>query len=41
MQPSEKDVANFLTFAPDAGEGKAFLYLEVSHHRAKNEYQPC
>lgn len=28
MLPSEDDVANFLAVAPDAGEGKAFLYLE-------------
>jgi hypothetical protein len=31
MTPSEDDVTNFLAFAPEAGEGKAFLFLEVSH----------
>lgn len=30
MLPSEENVTTFLTFAPEAGEGKAFLYLEVS-----------
>lgn len=30
MTPSEEDIANFLIFAPEAGEGKAFLFLEVS-----------
>ena len=33
MKPSKEDVANFVAFAPDAGEGKAFVYLEVRHHR--------
>ncbi|KAE8451087.1 hypothetical protein EG329_004759 [Mollisiaceae sp. DMI_Dod_QoI] len=28
MLPSEDDVANFVAFAPDAGEGKAFMFLE-------------
>jgi hypothetical protein len=31
MLPSEDDVANFIAFAPDAGEGKAFMFLEVRH----------
>jgi hypothetical protein len=31
MTPSGEDVTNFLAFAPEAGEGKAFLFLEVSH----------
>jgi len=31
MTPSADDVTNFLAFAPEAGEGKAFLFLEVSH----------
>lgn len=30
MLPSEEQVAEFLTFAPDAGEGKAFVFLEVN-----------
>jgi hypothetical protein len=29
MLPSEDDIAKFIAFAPDAGEGKAFMYLEV------------
>ncbi|OCK73109.1 hypothetical protein K432DRAFT_438401 [Lepidopterella palustris CBS 459.81] len=28
MFPSKDDIANFIAFAPDAGEGKAFMYLE-------------
>jgi len=28
MLPSEDDIANFIAFAPDAGEGKAFVFLE-------------
>ena len=28
MLPSEDDIANF---APDAGDGKAFMFLEVRH----------
>ena len=40
MKPSEEDVANFLAFAPDAGEGKAFVFLEVNRHRAKNWHKP-
>jgi hypothetical protein len=31
MQPSQEDIANFIAFAPDADEGKAFMFLEVSH----------
>jgi hypothetical protein len=31
MTPSADDITNFLAFAPEAGEGKAFLFLEVSH----------
>ena len=31
MLPSEDDIANFIAFAPDADEGKAFMFLEVSH----------
>jgi hypothetical protein len=31
MLPSEDDIANFIAFAPDAGEGKAFMFLEVRH----------
>ena len=31
MLPSEDDIANFIAFAPDAGEGKAFVFLEVRH----------
>jgi hypothetical protein len=31
MTPSGEDVTNFLAFAPEAGEGKAFLFLEVRH----------
>jgi hypothetical protein len=30
MIPSNDDIAKFITFAPDADEGKAFMYLEVS-----------
>jgi hypothetical protein len=30
MLPSDDDIASFLAFAPDAGEGKAFMYLEVN-----------
>jgi hypothetical protein len=40
MKPSEEDVTNFLAFAPDAGEGKAFMFLEVKCHRAKNCCRP-
>lgn len=29
MQPSEKSIAEFLSFAPEAGEGNAFVFLEV------------
>lgn len=29
MQPSEDDIAKFITFAPEADEGKAFVFLEV------------
>jgi hypothetical protein len=31
MLPSEDDIANFIAFAPEAGEGKAFMFLEVRH----------
>jgi hypothetical protein len=31
MIPSEDDITSFLAFAPEAGEGKAFLFLEVLH----------
>lgn len=31
MLPSKEDIASFVAFAPDAGEGKAFIYLEVRH----------
>ena len=34
MLPSEDDIANFNAFAPDAGEGKAFMFLEVRHSDA-------
>jgi hypothetical protein len=34
MLPSEDDIANFITFAPDVGEGKAFMFLEVRHSDA-------
>jgi hypothetical protein len=30
MLPSEKDIANFIAFAPEADEGKAFVFLEVN-----------
>jgi hypothetical protein len=30
MKPSEEDIANFISFAPDANEGVAFIFLEVS-----------
>jgi hypothetical protein len=30
MLPSNDDIANFLAVAPDAGDGKAFMFLEVS-----------
>ena len=30
MLPSEDNIANFLAFAPEADEGKAFVFLEVS-----------
>jgi hypothetical protein len=36
MIPSKDDVANFLAFAPDAGEGKAFMFLEASYSDASN-----
>jgi hypothetical protein len=36
MTPSEEDVTNFLAFAPEAGEGRAFLFLEVSHPESMN-----
>jgi hypothetical protein len=29
MLPSPEDIANFITFAPNADEGKAFMFLEV------------
>lgn len=29
MVPSEDDIASFLAFAPEADEGKAFVFLEV------------
>jgi hypothetical protein len=31
MHPSEDDVAKFLAIAPDAGEGTAFVFLEVRY----------
>jgi hypothetical protein len=31
MVPSEDDIAKFVTFAPNASEGIAFLFLEVKH----------
>ena len=34
MLPSDDDIANFIAFAPDAGEGKAFMFLEVRHFDA-------
>jgi hypothetical protein len=42
MLPSEDDVANFIAFAPEAGEGKAFMFLEVRHSDAfgRPEYRP-
>jgi hypothetical protein len=30
MIPSVDAVASFIAFAPDADEGKAFMYLEVT-----------
>jgi hypothetical protein len=43
MLPSEGDIANFLAFAPDADEGKAFVFLEVGNPSAfgLSEYEPC
>jgi len=32
MTPSKEDIANFVAFAPDAGEGKAFVFLEVERN---------
>jgi len=29
MVPTKEDIANFLAVAPDAGEGRAFMFLEV------------
>jgi hypothetical protein len=42
MLPSEDDIANFIAFAPEAGEGKAFIFLEVRRSDAfgRPEYQP-
>ena len=42
MLPSEDDIANFIAFAPDAGEGNAFMFLEVRHPDAFGgpEYRP-
>jgi hypothetical protein len=40
MLPSEDDIANFIAFAPDADEGKAFMFLEVSHPDAVSECRP-
>jgi hypothetical protein len=40
MTPSEEDVTNFLAFAPEAGEGKAFLFLEVSHPESMGPSMP-
>jgi hypothetical protein len=42
MLPSEETIAAFISFAPNADEGTAFVFLEVRHlyagrHRA---YQP-
>jgi hypothetical protein len=31
MKPSKEDIAHFIAFAPDAGEGRAFVFLEVGH----------
>lgn len=31
MLPSKEDIAAFIAFAPDADEGRAFLFLEVRH----------
>jgi hypothetical protein len=31
MLPSEDDIAKFIAFAPDADEGKAFMFLEVNY----------
>lgn len=31
MLPSEDNIANFIAFAPDADEGKAFAFLEVNY----------
>lgn len=31
MTPSEDDIKNFIAFAPNADEGKAFVFLEVCH----------
>lgn len=33
MVPSQEDIASFIAFAPDADEGKAFLFLEVLYPR--------
>ncbi|TAQ86452.1 hypothetical protein B7494_g5226 [Chlorociboria aeruginascens] len=35
MLPSGDDIANFMAFAPDADEGKAFVFLEASHLRLR------
>jgi hypothetical protein len=42
MLPSQDDVAKFLTFAPGADEGKAFMFLEVRQPDASDrlKYQP-
>lgn len=31
MKPSKEDIDHFIAFAPDAGEGKAFVFLEAGH----------
>jgi hypothetical protein len=39
MLPSKDDIANFIAFAPDASEGKAFMFLEVRHPDASGRYE--
>ena len=42
MLPSKDDIANFVACAPDAGEGKAFMFLEVRYPDGfgRPEYRP-
>jgi hypothetical protein len=40
MLPSNDDIANFLAVAPDAGGGKAFMFLEVKTDYSNPTFSP-